>query len=514
MKIGIDFGTTRIVVAASDRGNFPLVNFETPDGEVRDWFPPTVAVQGEMRLYGWEAVARQNEPEWSVLRSLKRSLRSAGPHTQIEIDGQHLPLKLLLEETMAALHRELRERSNLGVPPDDVLEAMLGVPANANSNQRFLTEEAARIAGFEVLGLLNEPTAAALEFAHRNSGERKGRGNSGLAVYDLGGGTFDISLVAVGETEHTVIASDGIPNLGGEDFDTILANLALELSGTPASSLTSFELHQLLEECREKKESLNPNTRKLTIDLERARPGWPEVTVPVDVYYERCRPLIESTRKVVEDLLESQPQYPLDTLYVTGGGSELPPVARVLKETFGRRVKRSAYMRSASAVGLAIRASTQAERLNEQFTENFGLWRESDDGRNITFDLIFPRGAKLPSPGEPPLHRMRAYQPAHNIGHFRYLECTHLDPEGQPTGEITKWDEILFPFDRHLQRETDLAAQTVERFAAPQGFMVKEDYTCDASGNLQVTVSTESTGYVREYRIGSWSNGNESNGKR
>ena len=90
MKIGIDFGTTRIVVAASDRGNFPIVNFETPEGEVRDWFPPTVAVQGKARVYGWKAVARENDPEWSVVRSLKRSLRSAGPHTRIEIGGQQL----------------------------------------------------------------------------------------------------------------------------------------------------------------------------------------------------------------------------------------------------------------------------------------------------------------------------------------------------------------------------------------------------------------------------------------
>src|SRR5271170_7945570 len=113
MKIGIDFGTTRIVVAASDRGNFPIVNFETPEGEVRDWFPPAVAVQGNIRVYGWEAIARQNDPDWSVVRSLKRLLRGAGPHSLIEIAGQRLPLSLLLEETMVALHTELRERSNL-----------------------------------------------------------------------------------------------------------------------------------------------------------------------------------------------------------------------------------------------------------------------------------------------------------------------------------------------------------------------------------------------------------------
>ena len=272
MKIGIDFGTTRIVVAASDRGNFPIVNFETPEGEVRDWFPPTVAVRGSIRLYGWEAVARQNDAGWSLVRSLKRSLRGAGPHTRIEIGGQQLPVTQLLAETMAALYGELRERSNLGAKKSETLEAMLGVPANANSNQRFLTEEAARVGGFDVLGLLNEPTAAALEFANRNSQERKGR-NNGLAVYDLGGGTFDVSLVALGETEHIVIATDGIAGLGGEDFDGILADLALELSGRSASALSHYQSNQLLEECREKKESLNPNTRKLTIDLERVQSG-------------------------------------------------------------------------------------------------------------------------------------------------------------------------------------------------------------------------------------------------
>src|SRR5208282_5491391 len=108
MKIGIDFGTTRIVVAASDRGNFPIVNFETPEGEVRDWFPPTVAVHGSTRLYGWEAVARQNDPGWSVVRSLKRLLRGAGPYALIEIGGQQLRVTQLLEETMATLYRELR----------------------------------------------------------------------------------------------------------------------------------------------------------------------------------------------------------------------------------------------------------------------------------------------------------------------------------------------------------------------------------------------------------------------
>src|SRR5208283_3688936 len=167
-------------------------------------------------------------------------------------------------------------------------------------------------------------------------------------------------------------------------------------------------------------------------------------------YYERCRPLIESTRAVVENLLAAHATSALDTLYVTGGAAELPPVARILRENFGRKVRRSAYMRSASAIGLAIRAGgDQAvdqlnDRLNDQFNQNFGIWRETDHGGTILFDLIFARGVQLPAPGEPPLRSERVYRPAHNIGHFRYLESTRLDEQGQPTGEIANWDQLQF----------------------------------------------------------------------
>ena len=500
MRIGIDFGTTRVVVASVDRGNFPLVNFETPDGQACDWFPPVVAVRGATRLYGWKAVAALDDDSWTVLRSLKRALRNAGPQTELHAAGRALPLRLLLSEMMAALRTQLIEHSNLGVRPGEPIEAMLGVPANANSNQRFLTEEAAQAAGFTVLGLMNEPSAAAIEYAYRNSAERRNRAERGLLVYDMGGGTFDVSLVTLGEDEHTVEASDGIPNVGGDDFDQILADLALETAGQD-SDLTAAERHHLLDECREKKESLNPNTRRITIDLDRVRPGWSQVTLPVDTFYDLCRPLIESTREVVESLLAAHPGLQLDTLYVTGGGSELPPVARILRESFGRKVRRSAYMRSASAVGLAIRASAQADTLRDQFNQNFGIWREADSGGSIVFDLIFPRGSRLPRPGEPALSSERVYHPAHNVGHFRYLECSKLDESGQPLGEITNWEQIRFPFDPHLQSAPDLSSLPVQRLSDQSHLVIREMYTCDASGNLQVNISADPTGFTRKFQL-------------
>ncbi len=499
MRIGIDFGTTRVVVAAVDRGNYPLVNFEAADGQVYDWFPSVVAAKGNTRLYGWDAIGVQDDDSWTTARSLKRLLRTAGPHSELQLAGRSLPVATLLAEMMSSLRAQLIERSNLGAEDSEPLEAMIGVPANANSNQRFLTEEAARRAGFDVLGVVNEPSAAAIEFAYRNSTERKSRTGNALLVYDLGGGTFDVSLVVLGETEHVVEASDGIPNLGGDDFDEILAALVLEAIGNPAD-LTPFERRRLLDECREKKESLNPNTRKVTVDLERVRSGWQEVTILADTYYERCRPLIEQTRQVVESLLAANSDRQLDTLYVTGGGSELPPVARILRETFGRRVRRSSYMRSASAIGLAIRAGLAADSLREQFNRNFGIWREADYGGNIVFDLIFPRGVHLPAPGEPALRSERIYQPAHNIGHFRYLECSHLDEQGQPVGEIVNWDQIRFPFDPQLEGYADLSAQPVAPLER-QDLRVREEYTCDASGNLRVKIFADPAGYAREFSI-------------
>jgi molecular chaperone DnaK (HSP70) len=509
VRIGIDFGTTRVVVAAADRGNYPLVNFEAPDGRVREWFPPLLAVSRDKTAYGWEALEHQGKPGWTIVRSLKRWLKDAGPCSEFEIAGQRLDLSTVMTEMMTALRRELLERSTLGASKYDKLEAMMGVPANANSNQRFLTQEAARAAGFEVLGLLNEPSAAAVEYNYRNGGERKSRTKSGLLVYDLGGGTFDASLVTLGEAEHSIIASDGIPDLGGDDFDEALALQVLAEAGKPEKdepSLTPAEWYLLFDECREKKESLNPNSRKMTIDLERVRKEWKEISIGVDSFYERCRPLVESSREVVEKLLAAHPEHAIDTLYVTGGGSELPPVARVLRETFGRRVKRSAYMRSATAIGLSIRAEGHEEKpLRDQFTKNFGVWREANDGQNVVFDVIFPRGSKLPARGEEPLRILRSYHPAHNIGHFRYLECAQLDANHQPEGEISNWDEIRVAFDPVLRDAEDIAEEPVKRYAPAHEVLIEEEYTCGASGDVKVRIRDTVTEQANEYRLGRWS---------
>jgi molecular chaperone DnaK len=492
VKIGIDFGTTRIAVARADRGNFPVVMFEGPDGEAHDHIPSLVAASENEIRYGWEAAAAAEHAGWNVTRSLKRLLDSAGPATRIDLGPQQLPLLEVLTGLAACVRESLAAKG-------EELEAMIGVPASSNSNQRYLTAEAFRLAGFRVLGLLNEPSAAGVEFGHSFA---KHDYEGLLLIYDLGGGTFDASLVRTRRGEHEVIAYEGISTLGGDDFDELLASMAVP--DAVLSSLSHDEHFRLLEHCREAKEALNPNSRRITLDLDRVRAGFGTATVTVADYYEQCRPLVAETLTATEELIAGANLAGADNLYVTGGGSELPLVGRMLRERFGRRVKRSAYTRAATAIGLAIHASGLAGfSLRERFTRYFGVWREAQAGREIIFDPIFAKGTPLPAAGQPPLRVERVYRPAHNVGHFRYLECSAIDAEGRPAGDITLWDDILFPFDPALAG-ADLARVPVACSDVARQQTIAEVWSCDANGAVEVELQNRTSGYHRTYRLGRW----------
>lgn len=506
MKLGVDFGTNRTVIAAADRGNYPLVSFEAPDGTASDWYPSLVAIRGDERRYGWEAWELRPDPSWTVVRSIKRLLEDAGPETILDLGEQKVKLSDLLHGFTAALKHSLAVSSNLRIKPGEALEIMLGVPAHANSNQRFLTVEAFRSAGFRIIGVLNEPSAASIEFGHS---QRQTKGSREMIlVYDLGGDTFDASLVTVDEHVHHVVASEGIPTIGGDDFDHILADLALgaaEIGLAERDDLPAAVWFRLLEECRIKKESLNPNSRRVTIDLEHANAAWAPVQISVADFYEAASPLVEGTINAAEDLLKGE-SGEFEALYITGGGSELPLVARILRERFGRRVRRSAYTRSATAIGLAIQADQpDSYKLSERLSRYFGVWREAERGSLIVFDPLFERGAPLPAPGEAALTIRCEYSPVHNVGHFRFLECTHRTGDGVPTGEVTLWDEIRFPFDPALQPAADLTDTAVAFSGEAANQRIEERYECDGGGAITVTIANQSSGYSRAFRLGRWS---------
>ena len=412
----------------------------------------------------WEA---QEEPGWTVVRSLKRSLEGAGPRTWF----RSLPKPSLCCNCWASCVRpcgiDLLEHSNLPRVEAGSLEVMLGVPANAHSNQRFLTAEAFRQAGFRVLGLLNEPSAASIEFGHRDRGSRQKNAKKQILVYDLGGGTFDASLVELDEAEQRIVASEGIGALGETISTKFWLSWLWNRRGSVRSSAKLFRKPRRFGFWKNAGPGRKVCTRTPGMFLSIL--GWcakagrpypcksPNSTSAVSRWCRRPYWLrkicLRHTDLAAADLpLRPVRQQNLEALYVTGGGSDLPMVGRMLREVFGRRVKRSAYTRSATAIGLAIQADTQAGyALRDKFSRHFGVWREADSGRRVIFDPLFAKGTPLPGPGEPPLVQSRQYTPAHNIGHFRYLECSQLTEDGRPAGDITVWDDIRFPFDPALR---------------------------------------------------------------
>ncbi|HMV82208.1 MAG TPA: Hsp70 family protein [Blastocatellia bacterium] len=504
MLLGIDFGTTRTVVAAVDRGNYPVISFQPEDGDTLEWYPSVAAAREEEIVFGFDALQKQGDDEWQMLRSFKRLLAAIGPEERIELGELRLTALELLTSFLSALRRDLLARSNLRLKRGKELEAMISVPANANSNQRFLTLEAFRRAGFAVRGMLNEPSAAGIEYAHLLSTTGTAKRET-LVVYDLGGGTFDSSVINLVERDHEVLSSEGIAKLGGDNFDIILLDLAMKAADL--HELPDAALLRLLEECRHKKESLHPNTRRITIDLGLGVEGAGEVTIPVSDFYEECRPLIESTIEAMEQVMEKSAReagfdlHETAAVYLVGGSSDLPLVARLLREKYGRQVRRSPYPHAATAIGLAIAADTDAGyKLRERFTRHFGVWRELEGGKEVFFDALFEKDTPLPATDEPPLTRVRRYVPTHNLGDFRYLECSRVSETGQPQGDLAPWDEIVFPFDSALQTGNGLKEAPIVRgngFGNP----VKEVYSCDANGIIEVEITDTVSGFSRRYKL-------------
>jgi molecular chaperone DnaK (HSP70) len=499
MRLGIDFGTTHTVVAAVDRGNYPVVSFEHAD-----FVPSLVAAHADGALrFGAHAAAVAHDPAWTVLRSFKRLLNEAGPATEVSIGSRTMRLVDVLGGFFAHVRDELHVHSNAHPRKGEPLQIAASVPANASSAQRILTVDAYRRAGFDVVALLNEPSAAGFEYAHRFR-ETVTSKREYVLVYDLGGGTFDASLIKMEGRANEVVTSAGIARLGGDDFDEAILNVVESKIGTVASPR---DRDLLLEECRLQKESVNPNTRKFVVDLTSVGRHEPLV-LPIDAVYSACAPLVQQTLDAMRPVMRDPRRDVLEVdwgelagIYVVGGASAFPPVYRLLREEFGaHRVRRSPHPFGSTAIGLAITLDERAGyTLAERLTRHFGVFREESAGAEVSFDVLLPKDTRLPGPGEAPLTVTRRYRAAHNLGHFRFVECARIDG-GRPEGNLALWDEVLFPFDPRLRGVRDLMSVPVARLDA-DGPTVEETVRCDAAGELEVQLRVLEDGFSNTVRI-------------
>jgi molecular chaperone DnaK len=349
--IGIDLGTTFSVVASLDRSGTPQTILNS-EGDLST--PSVVYFEQNQIVVGKEALkASVYEPE-SVLQHVKREMGK--PACDKSIRGTRLPPEVV----QAAILQKLRSdaQTKLG----DVQEAVITVPAFFNEPRRKATMDAGRLAGLEVLDIINEPTAAAIAYGVQagfvsTSGEAKQPQK--ILVYDLGGGTFDVTLMQLEGCQYTAVATDGDVQLGGIDWDRRIVDLVadhfMEQHGIDPRQ-DQISLQMLLQEAEDAKRALSTRTN-VTV---RFNYQGKRVQVPLtrEEFEALTGDLLQRTVFTVERLLRAARLQFSDVtrILLIGGSTRMPMVQQTLEQIAGQSVDRSMSPDEAVAHGAALYA--------------------------------------------------------------------------------------------------------------------------------------------------------------
>ena len=361
VAVGIDLGTTHSLVAAVRHGVAECL----PDADGAVILPSVVRyLDGGRRQIGAAARAAQAEDAENTIASVKRFMG----RTLADIPGHgKLPYRFVDRPGMVALTTREGEKSPVEVSAeilavlrqraedtfdDEIFGAVITVPAYFDDAQRQATKDAAQLAGLNVLRLINEPTAAAVAYGLEN-------GSEGLyAVYDLGGGTFDISLLRLTRGVFEVVATGGDAALGGDDFDDALAQWALGQAGLQASS--PRDRRAVLVAARAAKEALSSAAQAALSCAVEGRAL--ELVVSREQFDALVRPLVERTlasaRKVLRDARVARDE--VQGVVLVGGSTRMPGVQAAVAAQFGREPLTDVNPDEVVAIGAALQAHALA----------------------------------------------------------------------------------------------------------------------------------------------------------
>jgi len=357
IAVGIDLGTTHSLVAAVRSGVAECL----PDSEGRVILPSAVRyLEGGGRAIGYEALAAQGSDAENTVVSVKRFMgralsdiggRDKLPYRFVEQpgvlslatrDGVKTPVEISAE-ILATLRYRAEDSFD-----DELFGAVITVPAYFDDAQRQATKDAAQLAGLNVLRLINEPTAAAIAYGLEN-------GSEGLyAVYDLGGGTFDISLLRLAQGIFEVVATGGDSALGGDDYDHLLADWAL--AQAQLGTETAQDKRALLVAARAAKESLSSAAEALV--QARLSTGTLDLTVTREQFEAVTKPLTERTlaavRKVLRDAGVGKDE--VKGVVLVGGSTRMPQIREAVTRYLGRAPLTDLNPDEVVALGAAIQA--------------------------------------------------------------------------------------------------------------------------------------------------------------
>ena len=357
LAVGIDLGTTNSLVASVISGSVEVI----ADEAGRSLLPSVVRylADGSVEVGAEAAAAAESDP----LNTIYSAKRLIGRRASELADLPSLPYDLVDEargigirtvqgvkspvEVSAAVLSTLARRAEARLG-GELVGAVVTVPAYFDDAQRQATKDAARLAGLNVLRLLNEPTAAALAYGLDNAAE-------GLyLVYDLGGGTFDVSLLRLAKGVFEVLATGGDAALGGDDFDHAVARAALE--GDVNGTLTPEEKRSLLLAARTVKESLSLS--------ESAEASWARglVRMTREAFDSLTAPLVERTIRAAAEVLSSANVGTEDVrgVVLVGGSTRMPAVRLAVERHFGKKPLTGIDPDRVVAVGAAMQADKLA----------------------------------------------------------------------------------------------------------------------------------------------------------
>ena len=354
--IGIDLGTTNSCVCVYEGGEAKVI----ANAEGGRTTPSVVAFKNGEMLVGSKA-KHQAVINPETISSIKRLM---GTNEKVKANGKNYSP----EEVSAMILGDLKKtaESYLG---EDVKEAVITVPAYFNDAQRQATKNAGKIAGLDVKRIINEPTAAALAY-----GLDKQDKNEKILVYDLGGGTFDVSILELGDGVFEVLSTSGNNHLGGDDFDNKLVDYIIESINKEEKvdlSKDKMAMQRIKEAAEQAKKDLSSMTStQISLPFIAQVDGAPvnfEMDITRAKFEELTRDLIDSTLEPVRKALKDAKltKKDIDKVLLVGGSTRIPRVQELIKEELGKEPSKGVNPDEVVAMGAAIQGGVLQGEVND-----------------------------------------------------------------------------------------------------------------------------------------------------